>query len=178
MRVQFTYTQDDMVDASKRFLARSKVVRSWRWQGLASVAFLGWLLVFLMFFSTPLKGALIGLIAAAVSALIYPVIHKRAIEKRLRKLCKEKFGDTNVFTCEVDLTPSGVWTQSINTQTTSEWKMVEEILVTEDSVDIFNRHGGGVVVRNRAFNSEDEKQQFVDLARSYLVSARQDKGTT
>jgi hypothetical protein len=53
MRVQFTYTQDDMIDASKRFLARSKVVRSWRWQGLASVAFLGWLLVFLMFFSTP-----------------------------------------------------------------------------------------------------------------------------
>ena len=175
MRVQFTYTQDDMVDASKRFLARSKVVRSWGWQGVASIAFLAWLLAFLMFFGTPLKGALIGLIAAAVCALIYPGIHKRTIEKRLRKLCKEKFGDTNVFTCEVELRPTGLWTQANNTQTISEWEMVEEILETEDSVDIFTRQGGGVVVRNRAFKSADEKQQFIDLARSYLESGRQDK---
>ena len=171
MRIQFDYTREDMVDASMRFLARSKTVRSTRWQGLLWTAILAWLLVFALF-GASIKGGLIGLPAALISALIYPSIHRQSVRKRLRKFCKERFGDMNSFVCEVELTPNGIWMQATNTQATAEWKDVEEIVVTEDSVDIFARQAGGVIVRNRAFKSAEERQQFIDLARSYLESAR------
>ncbi len=177
MRVQFEVTQEDMVDVSRRFLARSEVAKSWRWQGLASTAFFAWLLVFAFFFATPLKGTLIGLAAAAVSALIYPTLHKRAVNKRLRKLHHEKLGDTNSFICEVELTPNGVWTRLMNQQITYEWESIKEIVVTEDSVDIIGQHDGGVVVRNRAFESLEHREQFIDLARSYLEKRRGNAST-
>lgn len=171
MRVQFDYTQEDMVDASMRFLARSKTFRLTRWQGLVWTAILTWLLVFALF-GASIKGGSIGLLAALIAALIYPSMYRRSARKRMRMFCREKFGDMNSFICEVELTPNGIWTQSTNTQTTSEWRNVEEILVTEDSVDIFARQAGGVIVRNRAFKSAEERLQFVELARSYLESAR------
>jgi hypothetical protein len=171
MQVQFSYTQEDMVDASMRFLARSKTIRSTRWQGLLWTAGLAWLLVFGLF-GASFKGALIGLLAASISALIYPGMHRRSVQRRLRKFCKEKFGDTTSFICEVELAPAGIRTQSQNTQSTSEWKNVEEIVVTEDSVDIFTRQGGGVVVRNRAFQSADERRAFIELAQNFVAEAR------
>jgi len=42
--------------------------------------------------------------------------------------------------------------------------MVVEIKETSDSVDIFTRDGGGVIVRNRAFASTAERAHFVELA--------------
>lgn len=161
-----------MVDASMRLLARSKTIRSTRWQGLLWTAGLTWLLVFALF-GASFKGGLIGLLAASISALIYPSMHRQSVQKRLRKFCKEKFGETTSFICEVELTPTGIRTQSLNTQTTSEWKNVEEILVTEDSVDIFTRQGGGVVVRNRAFQSADERRVFIELAQNLVAQSRE-----
>jgi hypothetical protein len=173
MKVQFSYTQEEIVDASIRFLARSKTIRSTRWQGLLWTTGLTWLLVFALFRAS-FKGGLIGLLAALISALIYPGMHRRTVEKRLRKYCKEKFGDTTSFICEVELTPAGIRTQSLNTHTTSEWKNVEEILVTEDSVDIFTRQGGGgVVVRNRAFKSSDERLEFIRMAQDFSAQSRE-----
>ena len=34
MHVEFEYTREDVVDATQRFLARSKVVRSWKTNGI------------------------------------------------------------------------------------------------------------------------------------------------
>lgn len=172
MRVQFEYTLEDMVDASMRFLARSKTIRLTRWQGLIWTSILAWLLVFALF-GASIKGGLIGLLAALICALIYPSMHRQSVRKRMRKFCREKFGDMNSFICEVELTPNGIWTQATNTQTTCDWKDVEEILVTEDSVDIFARQAGGVVVRNRAFQSDDERRAFIELAQNFVAQSRE-----
>src|SRR5258708_26733179 len=172
MKVQFSYTQEDMVDASMRLLARSKTVRSTRWQALLWTAGLTWLLVFALF-GASFKGGLIGLLAALISALIYPAMHRQSVQSRLRKFCKEKFGATTSFICEVELTPTGIWTQSLNTQTISEWKNVEEIVVTQDSVDIFTRQGGGLVVRNRAFESADQRREFIEMAQHFAAQSRE-----
>jgi hypothetical protein len=172
MHVRFEFTQDDLIDVSQRFLARSKMVRSWRWKGMLYTALLAWLLTFMFFLGSPAKGLVIGLIAAVVSALIYPSLHRSGVEKRLRKLHQEKLGEAGPFICEVELTPIGVWVRQMNIQTTHEWEGVEEIKETEDSVDILTRDGGGVVVRKRAFNSPDEQKQFIELAESYLELCR------
>jgi hypothetical protein len=177
MRVEFEFTQEDSIDVAKRVLARSKVIRSWQWKGLIYTAIIGWMawvLVFVALFSaSPLTAALTGVIVAGLTALFYPGSHRRAIEKRLRNLHQEKYGETKSFICEVELTPTGVSVRQMNRQTTYEWKIVEEIVVSEDSVDIFTRDDSGVVVRKRAFNSLEEQWQFVSLAKQYLEQSRQ-----
>jgi hypothetical protein len=180
MRVQFEFTPDDLIDASRRFLARSKVVASWRWKGLGYSAFFIWLLVFTLctyFYRRPVMGALIGLVAAGLSALMYPSSHRKAVEKRLLKFNRERFGEANSFLCEVELTAEGVWVRAMNLQVVYEWASVEEIQETSDSVDIFTRDGGGVVVRNRAFETPADKKAFLELARASLTVATKDRIT-
>ncbi len=172
MYVKFEFTQEDLIDVSQRFSARSKVVRSWRWRRQLYNALFAGLLVFLLFLSSPLKGLILGLIAVGVTALIYPNLHKKEIEKRLRKLHRELLGDADSFICEIELTAVGVWLRQLNKQTTFEWESVEEIKETDSSVDILTRDGGGVVVRKRAFQSLDEQKQFIELAQSYLELCR------
>ena len=168
MHVQFEYTRDDLIDVERRLSARSKVVRSWRTNGRWWYAFLAWLLVFTFFYRTPLKGALVGLVAAALCALIYPLGHKRAIEKRLRKLHDEILGNESSFLCGVDLSQDGLTITQMNRRIQYEWPAVAEISETADSVDIFTRDGGGVIVRNRAFESDADRAKFLGLAKTFF----------
>ena len=172
MRVQFEYTRDDLIDASKRFSARSKVVRSWKWNGMFYAALFAWLLAFAFFYQTPFKGAVIGLVAALGTALLFPFFHKSGMEKRLRKLHQEILGNENSFVCEVELTQAGFSISQINCEIKYEWQAVEEIKETSDSVDIFTRDGGGVIVRNRAFQSDADRMRFVELANAFLNQTR------
>lgn len=172
MRVQFEFTRADLIDASKRFSARSKVIRSWKWQGVFYSALFTWLLVFAFLFRTPLKGALIALAAAGGAALTYPYFHKTGTEKRLRKLHQEILGNENSFVCEVELTETGFSINQTNRQIKYDWQTVHEISETNDSVDIFTRDGGGVIVRNRAFQSDADRRKFVDLANGFLNQSR------
>ena len=175
MRVQFEFTLEDMIDATKRFLARSKVVRSWRSKELIWSAILCWGLVFLVFLKAPLKGAVFGFFAAVIATIVYPSLHKRMVDKRLGKFFKEKFGDKNSFICEVELTPTGYSTKAMNSQGTYKWESVEEIVTSEDAVSIFARESGGVIVRSRAFTSPAQQQEFFELANKYFEAARAGK---
>jgi len=60
----------------------------------------------------------------------------------------------------------------MNKQIIHEWPSLEAVEETADSVDLFTRDGAGVVVRNRAFASGDERSKFIALARSHLIQAR------
>jgi hypothetical protein len=172
MRVRFNYTQDDLADCSRRIMARSKVARSWRWHGIAGAGLLTGLIAFVPLYWVPRVGAVVGVLAAVFGALYAAVSHKQRVEGRLRRVFKEQFGDENDFVCEVEVAPSALLIKDRTTQITWEWKEVEEIVVTGDSVDIFTR-SGGVIVRNRAFKSPDEQKQFVALAQGYVDVARQ-----
>ncbi|HEX8127886.1 MAG TPA: hypothetical protein VF527_02215 [Pyrinomonadaceae bacterium] len=163
-----------MIDTSKRFLARSEAVRSWRLKGLLYTAALTWGVVFVFFLlvmASPITGALLGLIAAVISALVYPGSAQRNLDNRLRELHQEKFGETDTYVCEVELTPIGVWVKQMNTQVTHEWESVEEIVETADSVDIVTKLGG-VSVRDRAFATTAERRKFIELAQGYLELSR------
>jgi hypothetical protein len=176
MHVQFEFTQDDLIDASKRLSARLKAVRSFQWNGLLATAFLAWLLFFVFLYRTPIQGAIIGLVAAGLTALFYPGSNRKAVDNRMRKISRELFGDANSFLCEVELRPDGVWVRAMDRQTLFEWPSVEEIKETSDSVDIFTREGSGVVVRNRAFASPEERLRFIELARAGVNSAHRASG--
>jgi hypothetical protein len=168
MRVKFEFTQDDLIDATNRCSKRLKVVRSFQWTNMLATAVLAWALVFLFFYNAPVKGLIVGFVAAAISAALFPIFNKRAIDKRIRQISREVFGDANSFLCEVELKPEGVWVRQMSRQVLHEWPSVVEIKETPDSVDIFTRDGLGVIVRNRAFATPDERSRFIELAKSSL----------
>ncbi len=106
------------------------------------------------------------------SALIYPTLLKSGTQKRLRKLHQEILGNENSFVCEVELTPYGFTVSQMNREIKYSWQAVKEIEETSDSVDIFTRDGGGVIVRNRAFQSVAERMTFIESATSFLNQNR------
>jgi hypothetical protein len=176
MRVQFTYNQEDMVDANLRLLRRSRSSRYWRWQGTIFVTLFFWLAIYVVFVSF-LRVFYLAIIEFAIITIVivvgYPTFYERAIKKRLRRYAREAFGEKNDFVCAVELTPEEIRVRGENTQTAYDWKDVKEIVVTDDSVDIFPQ-SGGVVVRNRAFDPARQREEFITLARSYLAASHDD----
>ena len=178
MRVQFDYSEDELVEGSMRFMMRSKSVRTWQWQGYFTTALVMGVLGF-AFFPWAGNGALgIAAALALFGAAMYHMTYREEFEKRVRKLCRERIAEGWPLSCEVELSPVGVEIRQRGTQTTHEWEEVAEVIETADSVDIFTRSGGGVIVRQRAFASPAARQEFVNLARSYLALARPDEQDT
>lgn len=175
MRVQFDYSEEEFVEGQLRFLSRSNVVRSWHWRGYFTAAIV-WGLLGFAFFPWLGRGAL-GVVAilTVLGVVLYPTFYQAEVEKRVRKLCREKITQGCPLSCEVELSPIGVEIRQKGSQVTHEWEQVAEVKQTVDSVDIFTRMGGGVIVRQRAFASPAEQQQFVNLAHSYLALARHDE---
>src|SRR6185503_5651058 len=108
-----------------------------------------------------------GIIGLLLGAVLYPVLNARTVKRRLRKWTEENVGSARSFTCAVELDESGLHTQSNGAQIIFDWKNVEEIKETEDSVDIYFERGGLMVTRNRAFTSPEERQRFIELAKQY-----------
>jgi hypothetical protein len=174
MRVTFTYSQEDMADAGMRFLARSKTIRATRWKNTVFSAALSGLLGFLLFyliFKALFFGLAFGLLAVLVNLALGPSFTEHRTRKILAKSCKERFGDENEFTCEVELSAKGVMVREKNIRQFHPWAEVEDIVVTDNSVDIFASRGG-VVVRNRAFTSPEVRQEFIDFALHHLELIR------
>jgi hypothetical protein len=170
MRVEFTYSQEDLVDASMRFTARSQSIRLMRLKRRIWASLLVWFFILALFRFT-IKGVIGGLIAGLIVMAIDPMIYEYQLRKNLRKYVKERHGDENEFVCEVELLPEGLRTSSHESQSNNEWETIEDVVSTSDSVDIFGRKGG-VIVRNRAFTTAAARQQFIDLARDYMNRAR------
>jgi hypothetical protein len=171
MRVKFTYSQEDLVDASMRFVARSKALRSARRKRSAWWAvFAGLVIVALSRFS--IMGVLAGMFVALVALAIDPFTHGYQVRRNLRRIYEEQYGEENEFVCEVELLPESLKTSGRNSQCRTEWETIDEIMSTKDSVDIVGRKGGGVIVRNRAFSSAEERQRFIELAREYMNLAK------
>ena len=179
MHVRFEATEDELVNATQRFLARSKVVRSWRWKNLVSASLIAGLIPFILFLKRPAAAVICGVLTALICAAYYPYSYRRTVETRLRNHIRESLGARMPFICEVELIPVGVWVRQLNTQITYEWESIAEIKEAEDSVEIFTREGGGVIVRKRAFESLEEQKRFIEIAEGYLELARiSDNGNT
>ena len=171
MYIQFEFTAEDLVDASKRFLDRRNIgQRVWR-SSLYSAIAVG-VIVFFFLRKSPTIGLLLGLVVAGIVMLIYPQLEQRGLDGRLRRVAGEMMQGPGPYICEVELRSDGIWLRQMNKQTIYEWQTLEAVEETSDSVDLFTRDGAGVVVRNRAFASEGERRQFIEMARARLTQSR------
>jgi hypothetical protein len=174
MHLQFEFTQDDIIDAAQRCLARSKTVRATRMKGLLVSVGLSWLFTFLFFLLVvrlPFAGAIAGLLTGLTTGVIYPGSHQRGMERRLRAFYREHYGDAGPFLCEMEVSPVGIWVRQANTQVTHEWESVEGVEETAGGLEVLIRHGNCVIVRDRAFGSPEERRRFIELTQSYIALA-------
>jgi hypothetical protein len=172
MYVKFEFTQEDLVDAAKRSLNRRNLGRARIWKSSLYSAISVGVIIFFFLRNNPTIGLLLGLVVAGIIILIYPQLEKSGLEGRLRRVAAEMMSGPGPYVCEVEIRSEGVWLHQMNKQIIYEWPSLEAIEETSDSVDIFTGDGGGVVIRNRAFSSESERMQFIEVARSRLMESR------
>jgi hypothetical protein len=155
MRVQFEFTQEDLVDASKRLLKHRRLERSKAWKTSLYSALSVGVIIFFFVRNKPAIGLLLGLVGGLIM-LIYPRLEKSALDRRLRRVVAELMRDPGPYVCEVEIRSEGIWVRQMNTQITHEWRGLEAIEETSDSVDIFarwrrrNRSQSRIRIRRRA----------------------------
>ena len=171
MYVKFEFSQEDLVDATKRLVNHNNPARSKAWKSSLYSALSVGVIVFFFLRNKPTLGLLLGLVVGLI-ILIYPQLERSGIDRRLRRIVAELMQDPGPYVCEVEIRSEGIWVRQMNKQIIHEWPSLEAIEETSDSVDIFTRDGGGVIVRNRAFASEAERRQFIEIARSSLTASR------
>jgi len=172
MYVKFDFTEDDLVDASKRFLGRQTNNHSSDWKNSLLSALAIGVLLFMSLRSETVVRLLLSLAVAGIIILVYPKLQQSSLEGRLRRIAKELMPPPGPYSCEVEIRPAGLWLRQMNKQTIHEWPSLEAVEETSDSVDLFTRDGGGVIVRNRAFASDEERSRFIALIKSHLIQSR------
>ncbi len=170
MKVSFEFMVDDLVDSAERTVARSGVIRGWRWQRLLVTCVLSAIVAYLVVPGSEERKLFAALIAAAICAAILP-FSGGGRKRRLQQYFREQFGGDGPFTCEVELTPAALVTVQRGARSERPWSMIRAIQVTENSVDFLTQGAGSVIVRNRAFKSREERDAFVELARQYAPKA-------
>jgi hypothetical protein len=174
MKVSFVYNQAEAVEAAMRMLARSKTVIYERRKAVIISAVVFGPVMFLAFhavFRVLLFSVLFGIFTVLLMFAMMPYSIEKQRRKTMARFMREKHGDQNSFTCEVELADKGVSVADQNSQHFFPWEEVEEIVDTANSVDIFAKLGG-VVVRNRAFSSPENRAEFKQLAQHHLALAR------
>src|SRR5712692_4451734 len=68
---------------------------------------------------------------------------------------------------EIELTPAALVTTQAGTRSEHAWSTIVEVKDSPDAIDFVARGAGIIVVRNRAFRSDTERREFLELARKF-----------
>jgi hypothetical protein len=171
MRVQFEFTAADMADAAERAAAHSRTVREWRAQGRATWAALLSLALFFALQGRILTRAIYSLAIFIGLVLLYPHIFRSSPSAQYLNYYREKLGGDGPFICEVEITPEAVTTRQCGTEMKISWRNVTAVNDTPGGLELTWRSGGFAVIRDRAFQTPQQRSDFLELARSYSMSS-------
>ena len=170
MKVGFDFTLDDMVDVAERAAQRSGTVTRTRSQARLGVSVVSAVFVWLILPGEQWFRLLAAGAAAAIGWYTYPADLRKTHRRKLRKYFVEQFGGEGPFHCDVELTPEGLVTEQAGSRTVRAWSTVTAVLETPNSIDFVCRGSGSLVVRNRAFASREQYDEFLRTARNYANS--------
>lgn len=172
MRLHFEFTEADFADVAKRLALHAKTYRRFYWQEYAGAFLAAAFALFLAATGTIEQRLSLALFGAALFTLLHPSIMKLLYRGAHGDLMRRALGPDKPYVCEVELREEGVWCRQGRIQHIYEWSIVSDIKEMHDSVDILTMHGGGIVVRDRAFAAPDEKRAFIERAKELMNASR------
>ena len=98
---------------------------------------------------------------------------------RLCAIREEQLGGDGPFLCEVEIAPDGITTRQRETETKRPWSAVKDVADVPDSVEFLFQTGGFLVVRDRAFQTPEQRATFLRTVRGFLAeSSDRSRGQT
>lgn len=162
MKVKFDATFEDFVDVSRR-----SYQASWTWYSVilfAIAAIAGAIAVLLHWvFENWLVtiGAAIGGCAAGAHAMI------ESPDKAVRNHLKKQVDPDTPVPTEVEISEMGVSTKCLGHSLVQEWSTIDQIEETDDAIYFRNKFGQYCSARKRGFESNEDMNEFLELARSW-----------
>ena len=165
MKVQFEFSAGDLAEVATRASNRSRVVRRWRFEGRMAWAVLVGVLVYAVTPGSPPGRAVF---AALVCVLLVVGISRLGRtprgNSRMLRYYREQLGGDGPFVCEVELSPAGLITRQFGAETKHPWSHVESAIEVPGGIEFIYRPTGALLVRDRAFQTPESREQFLALA--------------
>jgi hypothetical protein len=173
-RVEFDSTIEEVVDANMKLLQHTATYQTQRrhYQWFVGVCAAGGLTVNLLGWTRVPSYAQVAL--AAVAAPIVGVIgfhlygryHDWWARRGYRSIVEEMYGTAPIH-CEYELRDEMLWSRALQMEMSFPWSRLTRVQDTSGSIELwFNP--GLAIVRNRAFESDDDRRAFLDAARQHL----------
>ena len=176
-RLAFDATLDEIVDANMRLVQHTTAYRRQRtqYQWVAGVCAAGGVAVPILrgheLPSLPLLA--IAFCAAVVVGIgfgaLYGIYHNQHVRRSYRKLIKEMYGGVEQIRCEFELTDEGLSGKSVHSEMSFPWSRLARVADLQGSIELWF-DPGLVVIRDRAFQTQEERRNFLDAVMHHLAA--------
>jgi hypothetical protein len=166
MKVTFEATLDDFVDVMVRSNPRTQ---EWYARLILSVianAVLG-VIVSQYLWNNWTLSSIMGLVLATY----IPAANYNIVERRARNLYRNTYRIHGPVQVDVEVTERGLSIKQFGMTTIYDWNTVRLQEETDDAIYFRAAFGNLCAVRKRAFASEAEKNEFIELANRYWSEA-------
>jgi hypothetical protein len=165
--VRYDVTVPDMIDVMHRANRRRAPRLGWRWKQsmlLSALLTAGFSSVIEDSNAARIFGAATFFVLAFGAMTYYQQLR---VATTIKRYVVTQIGPSAPFPFEVEITAAGLLTKQLGEETRREWGNVVKITEATGGIEFDFRMGGMVFVRDRAFESPDERLEFLRLARQY-----------
>jgi hypothetical protein len=165
LKVQFEFSAGDLAEVASRASDRSRVVQGWRWQGRMTWSVLIGLVVYAVTPGQPTGRAVFAALVCLLLIMVIPRLSRASNRKsQMLRYYREQLGGDGPFVCEVELSPAGLVTRQLGAETTHPWSHVASATEVSGGIEFIYRPMGALLVRDRAFQTPEVREQFLALA--------------
>jgi hypothetical protein len=173
MHVEYDTTIDEIVDAYLRALSLSKAAKRARWQASLWTTLLTGIILFL--WGTFLRAPITHRCAFTVLGVLvttggYNLTYRQNLRRRLRKHLLNQMPSGTSMRFMVELRDDCIWTKQAGNQMSFDWGNVSEVVDTGDALEVRVKGGGMVVVRNKGFQSQQERSEFLNVSKGHALA--------
>ena len=174
MKVEFDATLDDFVDCTNRVQKRTGILRRFMRLWVVFLAVVAGVLSFVQgrgsFRDNVIEGCTDAVVVGTL-VTIFLIITRPIVRRLNRQLYRRVLGADGPIRIETEIMESGIVMKQQGTQTGYDWENVTAIEDCANSIEIWNR-GLLMVVRDRAFGSKEQRDEFLGLCRKWFDAAR------
>jgi hypothetical protein len=165
LKAQFEFSAADLAEVAERASNRSRVVQDLRFAARMTWAVLISFLVYAVTPGRPLGRAIFAVLLCPLLVVIIPRLSRTSIgDSRMLRYYREQLGGDGPFVCEVELSPAGLVTRQLGAETTRPWSHVASVTEVSGGIEFTYRPTGVLLVRDRAFQTQESREQFLALA--------------